>query len=100
MTLRGGYDAIEFDGAAFVVDDDADPARLRFIHTPSLRRFVNKPWFWNRKNGFIWSQRDATDGRDADVYRAYMITRQQMLGTRCLLHGEIYGTGATLLKGS
>lgn len=93
--LRGGWAGIEYEDVVFVVDPDCPPSRVRFIHTPSLRRVVNRPWFWNNKSGSIWRVVAADDGRDADVYRARLMTRQQLVTTRCKVHGEIYYTDAT-----
>lgn len=93
--LKGGWKGVEYEGAMFVIDDDAPPSTIRFIHPGSCRRFVIKPWFWDDRTGSIWKRATATDGRDADAFKAYMYTRQQMISIRCRTMGEIYGTSAT-----
>lgn len=95
MTLKGGWKGLEYEGAVFVIDDDAPPSKIRFVHPGSVRRYVNRPWFWDDRTGAIWKRTTATDGRDADVFKAYMYTRQQLISIRCKTMGEIYGTTAT-----
>ena len=95
LTLKGNWPAVEYEGAAIVVDDDATPSAVRFIHPGSTRRFVVKPWFWDDRTGSIWSRITASDGRDADAFKAYMYTRQQFITIRCRTMGEIHTTSAT-----
>lgn len=95
LTLKGGWKGIEYEGAVFVIDDDAPPSKIRFVHPGSVRRYVVRPWFWDDREGSIWSRVSATDGRDSDVFKAYMYTRQQLITVRCKTMGEIYGTSAT-----
>ena len=95
MTLKGGWKGVEYEGAVFVIDDDAPASRIRFVHPGSVRRYVNRPWFWDDRTGAIWKRATATDGRDADVFKAYMYTRQQLISVRSRTMGEIYGTTAT-----
>jgi len=93
--LQSKYPSIDIEGAFFVVDDDAPPASIRFVHGPDLRRYVRVPWRWDDKTGSIWHRRTATDGRDADVYKAYLKTRQQMAVVRCSTMGQITNINAT-----
>ncbi len=96
VKLRGGYTAIEYEGAAILVDDDAPPSRLRFIHAPSAARFVTRDWWWNTRDGnSIWQMTSTPGGRFADAYIAFLMTRQNMLATRCSTNIEIFNTSAT-----
>lgn len=89
------YDGIEYEGANFVVDDDTPAAAIRFAAGRFLRRHVVIPWRWDDREGAIWSRRLATDGRDADIFKAYMFTRQNLYSVNNLPMGEIYNTSAT-----
>lgn len=94
-TLEGGYEAIDYEGVMFVIDDDAPASRIRFICPDKVRRFVVKPWFWQDREGSIWRRQLANDGRDSEIFKAYMYTRQNFITIYRLCHGEIYNTNAT-----
>lgn len=40
MQLEGGHSALEFDGMPIVVDKDAPPERIWFLHTPDITWYV------------------------------------------------------------
>lgn len=96
VKLRGGWQGMEYEGAMFVKDVDAPPSRLRFIHGPSANRYVVRNWWWNTRDGnSIWQMTTTPGGRFADAYIAFLMTRQNMLATRCSTNGEIFNTSAT-----
>ena len=87
------HHGIEYEGIFFIIDDDAPPASIRFIAPMYVKRHVLRPWYWNeRAGGSIWKQTLARDGRDADIYKATMITKQDLFCVNRLPQGEIYNT--------
>jgi len=93
VELRKGevsHMGINYEGMVFVVDDDAPANAIRCIAPNDVRRWVIVPWKWDDREGSIWKRTRALDSRDADAFKAYMYTRQQMICVRRLTQGEIY----------
>ena len=93
--IRHRWPGIEYEGALFIVDNDAPTTAMRFLHWASVRRYVLRNWFWDNRTGSIWERINASDGRDTEIFKALMYTRQQLITVRNNTHGEIYGTAAT-----
>jgi len=89
------YEGIMYEGAYFVIDDDAPPAHLRFAALADLRRIVVEPWNWINRMGSMWVQRNSNDARPSDFYRATMMIRHQMVAVRRCTMGQITNTNAT-----
>lgn len=92
------YDALDLYGAKLVIDNDAPPTKIRFVHRDSIRRYVLKEWGWlEQAGGSMWQQGQASDGRDNDTYVARMMTRWQLISIRSLPMGEINGISAATI---
>lgn len=95
VSLKGGWKGIDYEGCVFVVDNDAPPSKIRMMHFASIKRYDVRPVYWDDRTGAIWIRKTASDGRDADIFKAYMLYRGQMIAVQCLTHGEITGLSAT-----
>ncbi len=87
---------IMYQGVFFVIDDDAPATAIRLFCPKQLRRYVHIPWHFENKGGGIWRMRSASDGRDADIWRAYKLSRQQLFTVRRLAMGEIHTLSANI----
>lgn len=64
MQLEGGFTALEFDGRPLVVDKDAPPERIWFLHTPDITWYIMgaaNGKFMDRDGAVL----DRVPGRDA-----------------------------------
>ncbi|MFH0908912.1 MAG: hypothetical protein V1929_09125 [bacterium] len=89
------YDAIDYEGAAFMIDADANPANVLTFAPATIRRWERKAPHWDDRTGSIWHRTLANDGRDADIFKAYMQNMSQLIAVCALPNGELYSTAAT-----
>lgn len=61
MTLEGGSKVLEFDGMPLVVDKDAPPERMWFLHTPDIMWMVMEDFNWMDRDGAVLSRVQSFD---------------------------------------
>jgi len=74
MKLEGGFSAIEYDGKPLMVDKDAPPQRIFYLHMPSIT--------WMMMEDIQFMQRDGTVLKavdDTDAYKAVLFTYRELV---------------------
>lgn len=65
MVLDGGYEALEYNNIPIVVDVDATPGHMYFLHEPDIAVFRSEDFFWLDRDGKILHRLE-----DKDAYQA------------------------------
>lgn len=86
MELEGGFKALEFDGMPIVVDKDAPPERMFFLHTPDLVWMQMQDFDWMDRDGAVLSRVD-----DYDAYKATLIGYKEMVCKKPANQAILYG---------
>jgi hypothetical protein len=69
MTLDGGWEALDYNGVPFVVDNDAIDGEIYFITTSSFALYRMSDWEWMQKDGSVLSRVSGKDAYGATLFR-------------------------------
>jgi len=69
MRLDGGWEALDYNGVPFVVDNDAVDGEIYFLTTKDLQIYRMSDYNWMQKDGAILSRISGYDTYEAVLYR-------------------------------
>lgn len=98
VTLKGGHVGIEYGPTVFVRDKHAPKTKARWYARGSAYRYIARDWYWDEMTGSMWRVVTSSAGRgnrDSLVYRAYMVTMQQVIAAFCRANGEVINLNAS-----
>uniref|UniRef100_A0A6M3L6W5 Putative capsid protein n=1 Tax=viral metagenome TaxID=1070528 RepID=A0A6M3L6W5_9ZZZZ len=71
MTLDGGWEALDYNGIPFTVDNDAIDGEIYFLTTRDLQLYRMSDYDWMQKDGAILSRISGYDTYEAVLYRYF-----------------------------
>lgn len=85
MKLDGGWEALEYNGVPFVVDNDAIDGEMYFLTTKDLQIFRMADWQWMEKDGSILSRVSGYDAYEAVLfsYAEFAVLNRATQGVIC-----------------
>lgn len=95
VSLKGGYEGIQYNNLVAVIDFMAAINELRAVSPRTTYRYIMDEWFWEDETGSIMSRVSTSTGRPTNVFRLDMCSRQTMASVQCITNGRIKNLAAT-----
>lgn len=85
MKLDGGWEALDYNGVPFTVDNDAIDGEIYFLTTKDLQMFVMSDYNWMEKDGSVLSRITGYDVYEAVLFRyeEFGVTNRAVQGVLC-----------------